>query len=44
MAHPSPRHTAQTPTDAQLKSALSRIAAELADHPLRGIANLFAPA
>ncbi|MEP5729356.1 MAG: hypothetical protein ABJL67_08260 [Sulfitobacter sp.] len=35
MAHPSPRHTVQTPTDAQLKSALSLIAADFARGPLR---------
>jgi len=35
MAHPNPKHPDQTPTNAQLKSALSRIAAEITGSPLR---------
>ncbi|MBM1434599.1 strawberry notch family protein, partial [Sulfitobacter mediterraneus] len=35
MAHPNPKHPDQTPTNAQLKSALSLIAAEIARDPLR---------
>ena len=35
MAHPNPTHSNQTPSNAQLKSALSLIAAEIARGPLR---------
>ncbi|MEN8934979.1 MAG: hypothetical protein ABF245_08630, partial [Planktotalea arctica] len=35
MAHPNPKHSNQTPSNAQLKSALSLIAAEIARGPLR---------
>jgi len=35
MAHPNPKHPNQTPSNAQLKSALSLIAAEIARGPLR---------
>ncbi|SEQ78282.1 strawberry notch family protein [Thalassovita taeanensis] len=35
MAHPNPKHTKQSPSKAQLKSALSLIAAEIARGPLR---------
>ncbi|MEP3038298.1 MAG: hypothetical protein ABJO97_06395, partial [Roseibium sp.] len=35
MAHPNPKHPDQTPTNAQLKSALSLIAGEIARNPLR---------
>ena len=35
MAHPNPKYPTQTPSNAQLKSALSLIAAEIARGPLR---------
>jgi len=35
MAHPNPKHLDQTPTNALLKSAILRIAAEIAREPLR---------
>ena len=35
MAHPNPKHPNLTPSNAQLKSALSLIAAEIARGPLR---------
>lgn len=35
MAHPNPQHSNQIPSNAQLKSALSLIAAEIASDPLR---------
>ncbi|MGJ8590789.1 MAG: SAM-dependent methyltransferase, partial [Yoonia sp.] len=35
MAHPKPKHSNQTPSNAHLKSALSLIAAEIAQGPLR---------
>ncbi|WP_341236036.1 strawberry notch family protein [uncultured Sulfitobacter sp.] len=35
MAHPNPQHSNQTPTNVQLKSALSLIAAEITRAPLR---------
>jgi len=35
MAHPNPKHPDQTPSNAQLKTALALIAAEITREPLR---------